>query len=87
MNSCKNVFIYITEDDHKNIEGISFFNSSLVINGLGNFGEIFRYIDDDNFNQYIKFSKNTKKISISFHDGNNNNVELNSGYQLILKKM
>ena len=87
LNTYKNIFIKIKQDDDRNIEGIDFFNQSLVINGIGNYGEILRYIDNDNFNQYIKFSKKTKQIDISFYDINNNNINLNSEYQIILQKL
>ena len=87
LNTYKNIYIKIKQDDDRNIEGIEFFNQSLVINGIGNYGEILRYIDNDNFNQYIKFSKKTKQIDISFYDINNNNINLNSEYQIILQKL
>ena len=86
LNTHKNIFISIEEDDHKNLEGITFFNASFVVNGVGAFGEICRYIDDDNFCQYIKF-KQTKKLKIKFHDTSNNTIDLNSEYQLILQKV
>ena len=86
INTCKNVFITIEQDDHRLVEGIDFFNSSLVISGSSDFGETFRYIDIDNFSQYIKVKK-TKKLKLSFHDTSNNSINLNSEYQIILKKM
>lgn len=86
LNPCKNIFLTITEDDNRNVEGIDFFNCSLVVNGATGFGEIMRYIDVDNFTQTLKF-KRTKKISISFHDASNNNINLNSEYQIILQKI
>ena len=58
-----------------------------MINGIGQYGEILRYIDNDNFNQYIKFSKKIKQLDISFFDINNNNINLNSEYQIILQKI
>ena len=86
LNPCKNIFINIKQDNHKNIEGIDFFNSSLVINGIGEFGEILRYIDVDNFYQITKF-RQTKQLKVSFHDATNNSIELNSEYQIILLKV
>ena len=86
INTCKNVFITIEQDDHRLIEGIEFFNSSLVISGSSDFGETFRYIDIDNFGQYIKVKK-TKRLKLLFHDTSNNSINLNSEYQIILKKM
>ena len=86
LNSCKNIFLTINEDNHRNIRGIDFFNSSFVINSTGDFGETLRYINVDNFNQFIKF-RDTKKLTVSFHDSNNNSVDLNSEYQIILSKI
>ena len=86
LNPCKNIFVTINEDDNRNVEGIDFFNCSLVINGVSGFGEIVRYIDVDNFVQTIKL-KNTKKLALSFHDASNNTINLNSEYQIILQKI
>ena len=86
LNPYKNVFINIKQNNNRNVEGIDFFNTSLVINGLGTFGDTFRYINNDNFSQYVKF-RNTKQLEITIHDLNNNNITLNSEYQLILQKI
>ena len=86
LNTYKNIFITIEQDDHRNIEGQDFFNHSFVINGTGAFGEICRYINQDNFDQYIKLRK-TKMLKVIFYDINNNIIDLNSEYQLILQKM
>ena len=86
LNTCKNIFITISQDDERKIEGIDFFNASLVINGTADFGETLRYIDDDNFHQQVKFKK-TKTLELQIHDSNNNNIDLNSEYQIILQKI
>ena len=86
LNPCKNIFVTIMEDDNRYVEGIQFFNCSLVINGVSGFGEIVRYIDVDNFVQTVKF-KDTKKLTLLFHDANNNSIDLNSEYQIILQKL
>ena len=86
LNTCKNVFVKIEQDDHRLVEGIDFFNSSFVLSGSADFGESFRYIDIDNFSQYAKF-RQTKKLKLSFHDSNNNSIDLNSEYQIILRKI
>ena len=86
LNPYKNIFITIKQDDHRNLEGIDFFNQSLVINGSGAFGEICRYINQDNFDQYIKLKK-TKMLKVDFYDIYNNTIDLNSEYQLILQKV
>ena len=86
LNTYKNIFITIEQDDHRNIEGQDFFNHSFVINGTGAFGEICRYINQDNFDQYIKLRK-TKMLKVVFHDIDNNVIDINSEYQLILQKM
>jgi hypothetical protein len=86
LNTCKSVFVTIEQDDHRLVEGIDFFNSSLMISGVADFGEAFRYIDVDNFCQFVKF-RQTKKLSLTFHDTSNNSINLNSEYQIIFKKM
>ena len=87
LNTNKTLFISIGEDDNKDIEGIDFFNASLVINDVIVFGECLRYINNNNFEQYIRFRKPTNKISISFHDDENNTINLNSEYHIILQKV
>ena len=86
LNTCKNIFITFEEDNDRNIEGINFFNSSLLIQGNGNFGEILRYKEIENFSQYVKF-KTTKALQISFSDIDDNTINLNSDYQIILRKL
>ena len=85
LNTYKNIWIDFEENDNRMLSGIDYFNTSLYISGLGNFGEIVRYINRDNFDQYIKL-KNTKKLTIKFHDNNNNSIDLNSNYEIILEK-
>ena len=85
LNTCKNVFVNIVENNNKNVHGVKYFSSSLVINGVGNFGELVRYIDRDNFDQYINL-KNTKSLKITTHDIDENDIELNSEYTIIFKK-
>ena len=86
LNPHKNIFITITQDDNRSLEGIDFFNCSFVVNGHKDFGDVLRYVDIDNFTQIVKF-KNTKKINVSFHDASNNNIDLNSEYQIIFRKI
>lgn len=86
LNYCKNIFITFLEDDNRNIKGIDFFNASFLINGTGSFGEILRYIDENNFQQYIRL-KQVKNLNIRFYDENINPINLNSEYQLVLKKV
>lgn len=86
LNTCKSVFIKFEQDDNRSIEGIDFFETSLMLSGNADFGEAFRYIDIDNFCQYVKF-RDIKKIKVSFHDTSNNSINLNSEYQIILKKI
>ena len=82
----KNVFINIKENDDRNVIGTSYFNSSLIINGCQQFGETMRYENNNEyFSQYVKF-RNTKTIELEFHDINNNSIDLNSDYSMILKK-
>ena len=86
LNSCKNIFISISQDNNHNIRGIDFFDSSFVINSSVDFGETLRYINRDNFDQFVRF-RDTKNLTVSFHDSNNNSIDLNSEYQIILKKV
>ena len=87
LNTYKNIFVDISQNNDKNIDGINFFNTSLIINGIGNFSENVRYIPNDNFDQCIKLSQWSKQIEIKIHDANNNDINLNSEYELILKKI
>ena len=86
LNPCREFFINIVENDYKNIYGQNYFNSSLFINGIAGFGETMRYINDDNFNQYITL-KNTKSMCVEFHDLNENEIDLNSDYSIVLQKI
>ena len=86
LNTHKNILIDISENDDKNVIGVDYFDTSLVINGLGVFGDMIRYIDNDNFHQYIKV-KNTKKLKLRFHDSNNETIDLNSEYIIIFDKI
>ena len=86
LNPYKDIFINISENDDRDIEGVNYFNTSLIINGDGNFGEIMRYIPKDNFDQYMKLSRQTKYITIKIHDSNNNDINLNSEYSIIFEK-
>ena len=86
LNTHKNIFINIRENNHRDIISTSHFSTSLVINGLGSFGETIRYNNHDNFDQYLKF-RQTKSIKIRTHDMNNNDINLNSDYSIILEKL
>lgn len=86
LNTYKDIFINIKQNDDRNILSSNHFNTSFIVNGTGSFGEILRYINDDNFNQDAKFY-NTKALTLRFHDINNNDIELNSEYQIILQKL
>lgn len=84
LNNHKSFFINISENDDRDIIGTSYFNTSLFISGEGGFGDIIRYKNVDNFNQFVKF-RNTKTLEFSFHDINNNTIDLNSDYEIILE--
>lgn len=85
LNNYKNIFINISENDNKYIEGTEYFTSSFMICGMGSFGENFTYIHRDYPEQYVKF-RSTKNLTIKIHDYNNNNIDINSEYALILQK-
>lgn len=85
LNPCKELFINFVENDQKMIHGQDYFNSSLLINTSSGFGETMRYVNVDNFNQYVDF-KNTKRIKVKFHDLNENVINLNSDYSIILEE-
>ena len=53
LNCNKNIFINISENNDRDIIGVEYFNTSLLISGDGSFGEVLRYKNVDNFNQYI----------------------------------
>jgi hypothetical protein len=85
LNTNKNIFLHIQENNRMDICGENYFSTSLIINGTGGFGEIFRYINDDNFCQYVDI-KNTKMLQIKIHDIDYNSININSEYILILEK-
>ena len=86
LNTYKNIFININENDDRCIVGTNYFNSSLIINGVGTFGELVKYIYKDYTEQYVKF-KNTKHIEIKIHDNNENDINLNSNYSIIFEQV
>lgn len=87
LNTYKNVYINIKESDDRNIYGMNYFSTSLVVCGDGNFGELMRYKPNEHFDQYIKFSKSVKILKIRMHDADNNDINLNSEYSIILQKI
>ena len=86
LNTHKHIFINITENSDRDIVGTAHFSTSLIINGEGAYGEIIRYNNHDNFDQYVKF-RNTKSLKISIHDLDHNDIDLNSDYTIILQKV
>ena len=85
LNPYKEIFINIEQNDDRNIFGVNYFNSSLYICGCGSNGELIRYKYNEHPTQYVKF-KRTKKLEIRLHDSNNNDIELNSEYSMIIEK-
>ena len=85
INTQKNILINISDNNDRNVVGLSHFSTSFAINGTGAFSEMWRYVNSDNFDQFVKF-RNTKRIQIRIHDLNNNDIDLNSNYVIILKK-
>ena len=86
LNKFKNIFINILQDNNNDIFSNEYFSSSLIICGTGSFGDLYSYVSDDNFHQYVRF-RHTKKLEFKFHDINNNNVDLNSDYTILLEKL
>ena len=86
VNTHKCFFINIEENNDKNIDAPSYFNTSLMIQASGSFGETSRYIKNDNFKQYVKF-RNEKKIKFKIHDKNNNTLNLNSQWLMLLRQL
>ena len=85
LNTHKCFFINIEENNDKNIDAPNYFNTSLMIQASGSFGETSRYIKNDNFKEYVKF-RNEKKIKFKIHDKNNNTLNLNSEWFLVLSQ-
>ena len=86
LNDDKCFYININENDDKNIEGITFFNTSFMIQATGNFGEKSTYNNSDNFKQQVKF-RNIKTLTFKIHDRNMNTIDLNSEWLMVLKKI
>lgn len=85
LNTYKEIFINFDENDDREIIGVNYFNTSLWIYGNGTIGELVRYNYQDFTEQYMKFRR-TKSITVRIHDLNNNDINLNSEYSLILEK-
>ena len=86
LNPYKEIFVNIEENDDRDIMGVNYFNTSLVICGCGANGEMMRYNYRDFTHQYMKF-KRTKKLTVRIHDLNNNDINLNSEYSIMLEKL
>ena len=86
LNTLKHIWINIDENKEKNVIGTNYFASTFFINGLGDFGEVVRYINNDNFNQYITLNRE-KSLEIKIHDDDYNTINLNSNYVMILKSI
>lgn len=86
LNTHKHIFITITEDSDRDVVGTSHFSTSFIVNGEGTYGEIIRYNNRDNFDQFVKF-RYTKSLKIRIHDLDNNDIDLNSDYTIILQKV
>ena len=86
LNTHKCFFVNIEENNNKNIDSPSYFNTSLLIQATGSFGETARHIKNDNFNQYVKF-RNEKKIKFKIHDKSNNTLDLQSEWFMVLRQL
>ena len=85
LNTYKELFVNINENNDRQIVGVNYFNSSLFIFGDGGLGELVRYNYKDFAEQYMYF-KRTKTLTVKIHDLNENVIDLNSDYSLILEK-
>lgn len=85
LNSYKCIFMDIDQNNSKNIFGTEYFNTSFCITSDCSFGEKLTYINQDYYDQYINLN-NTKQINYTFHDNKYNELNLNSEFELILKK-
>ena len=85
LNTYKNIFLNVSQDDNNDVFSSSYFNSSLIIHGSGSFGDAYTFVSDDNFHQYVRF-RNTKKLEFRFHDIENNTIDLNSDYTILFQK-
>ena len=82
LNTYKNIFMDIKQNNCKNITGTNYFNTSLCINSNVDFGEKIKCVNQDYFNQQICFN-NTKQINYTFHDKNHNEINLNSEFEIL----
>ena len=85
LNTHKCFFINIEQNNNKNIDSPNYFNTSFLIQATGSFSETSRYIKNDNFKQCVKF-RNEKKIKFKIHDKNNNTLNLNSEWCMVLSQ-
>jgi hypothetical protein len=94
LNTNKYIFMKI-EQSHNRV-GVLFpsndyFNTSLFLDKFNdtNFGEVYYYnkYNNNHQNQTLHFKNPTKRISISFHDIDNNTINLNeSVWYFVIKK-
>ena len=84
LNPIKSFFINITHNDDKNIQGTDYFNTSLIIPVTTGFGDNTCNTQEDFGCQYVKFHR-TKTLQFKFHDINNNTVNLNSEWIMVLQ--
>ena len=85
LNPYKEIFINIEENNDRNVFGVEYFNSSLIVCECGSSGDIVRYNYRDNSEQRVKL-KRTKDITIRIHDSKNQEINLNSEYSIVLEK-
>ena len=85
LNTYKQIFINIAENNDKNIQGSGYFDTTFAIENLQNFGEIMNYNKQYGYEQYVKFHNN-KTLDIIFHDIDKNIININSDYIIILQK-
>ena len=86
LNTHKCFFVNIQENENKNVDAPSYFNTSFMIQSSGAFSETARYIRNDNFRQVAKF-RNEKKITFKIHDKSNNVLNLNSEWFMLLSQI
>ena len=85
LNTYKEIFVNFNENNDRQIVGVNYFNSSLIIFGNCVMGELMRYTKENFGEQYVDF-KTTKTITVKMHDLNENVLNLNSDYSIVLEK-
>lgn len=83
----KIIYMRLREEDNQLVQGQNHFLASFFLYDNSSFGDVFRYENDKNYIQSVKFNRN-KNLTSRFYDENWNDIDLNgSDWTLILQRI